>query len=116
MWRRWLSGFALAAFVLGGWYGYTALLEQAMKKAWSSAAKERDAGVRGIRLLHGEHYVLANCFRQDFRMRGLWADAHSMNDTRALYSRLTDRDYREDEMPGLYFVFTSDPDLWKVDQ
>ncbi len=111
MWKHWLLGFALASVLLGGWFGYAKLLDQAMEKARSSAAAERDAGIDRIRSLHGEDYVLAQCLRSDFQDFRPWREEMTLlQDNRALYRRLTGKDFREAEKPFFYFVSDGDPE------
>lgn len=106
MGKRWFAGFALAAVLLGGWAGYAALLDRAITDAVRSAQAERDAGIERIRFLRGEHYVLAQCFPRDFRT---WGNEYaSLPARRALYYRLTGKEYREAGTPFFYFVSGED--------
>ena len=100
MWKRWLAGFALSAMLLGGWQGYTMLLNKAMIMT-TRYGGEKEAGIRRIRLLGGEHYVLANCFHQNLRERGVNT---SVQHNRILYYRLTGKDYREAGKPFFYSI------------
>jgi len=101
-WKRWLVGFAFPVILLGGWHGYAMLLEQAVMMATTvRSAEEREDGLKRIRLLHGEHYVLANCFHQGLRHR---QGNVSVQESRILYYRLTGRDHREAPKPFFYMI------------
>lgn len=98
--RRWLAGFGLTVLLLGGWHGYTVLLDHAMEKAASSRAEEREAGLDTLRSLWGESYVLQHCFASRPR---LWGERGDASASRITYYRLTGQEYHEAEKPFGYF-------------
>lgn len=108
LWKRWLAGFAVAVLVVGGWLGYEKLVGDAMHMAIRGTMEEREAGLRRLRLLRAESYVLTHCTVLYPRTQRENADTRA---NRVLYYRLTGMDYREAEKPFGYFVPSWDSEV-----
>lgn len=98
LFRRWISGFMLAILILGGWYGYTATLDQAMRMAADPNTEAQSAGLRRLRQFHGEQYVLSRCFSRERNGNA------AIRSNRVTYYRLTGKDYREAKKPSWHFA------------